>query len=68
MYVAKFDREGILWRVTVFEKEWSNLMYTHEVSEIATKRFVFHNSGYRWINKEVSRNLFEKHRLEIING
>ena len=68
MYVAKFDREGILWKVTVFEKEWSDQMMSHEIKEVATNTFLFHSSGYRWIEREICKDLFQQHRLEIING
>lgn len=68
MYVAKFYREGILWRVTLFDKSWSNDMGSHEISEIKTKRFLFHNKAYKWINKEISCDLFKHHKLEIIDG
>jgi hypothetical protein len=68
MYVAKFDREGILWRVTVFEKIWSEGILSHEIKEIKSKRFLFHHSGYRWADREICRSLFYKHQLEIIDG
>lgn len=68
MYVARFHRESIFWQVTVFEKTWSDQMMTNEVKEIKSKRFIFHYRGYRWIEKEICRSLFYKHRLEIING
>jgi hypothetical protein len=68
MYVAKFHRNGVKWTVTLFEKSWSKAMLTHEVQEISSKNFVFHSSAYRWINKEISKHLFTKHELEIIDG
>lgn len=68
MYVAKFNRSGIVWTVTLLEKQWSESMLSHEVSEICKKKFVFHSSGYRWINKEISKHLFTRHELEIIDG
>ena len=68
MYVAKFDRENLLWRVTIFEKLWSEEMLTNEVKEIQSKKFIFHRRAYRWIEKEICKSLFYKHRLEIIDG
>ena len=68
MYIAKFNRDGFLWRVTVFEKRWSESMLSNELIEINSKLFFFHFSGYRWINSEMSRILFDQHKLEIING
>ena len=68
MYVAKFDKEKILWRVTLFEKRWSELMLSNEISQVKTKSFFFHSSGYRWLNKEMARIMLEQHKLEIING
>jgi hypothetical protein len=68
MYVAKFYRESLLWRVVLFEKEWSDIMMTHEVKEISTKRFVLHGRGYRWIYKEIGKTLFTQRKLEVIDG
>jgi hypothetical protein len=68
MYVAKFDKHGILWSVTLFNKVWSNEMLSHEIETITTKRFILHSSGYRWMNKEIAKQLFKQHKLEIIDG
>jgi hypothetical protein len=68
MYVVKFDKEKFLWQVTIFEKIWSEEILSHEIKEIKTKSFIFHHRGYRWLEKEICRSLFYKHRLEIING
>lgn len=68
MYLAKFDRKGLFWQVILFEKSWSDQMLSNEIREIKSKNFLFHFSGYRWIEKEICRSLFYKHRLEIING
>lgn len=68
MYVAKFYRRGLRLNVTMFEKKWSEQMLTHEVTMISNKSFFFSSSGYRWINKEIARIMFEQHKLEIIDG
>jgi protein associated with RNAse G/E len=68
MYLAKFDKRGLLWEITIFEKRWSDTMLSNELIKINTRLFIFHYSGYRWINREMSRLLFDKHKLEIING
>ena len=68
MYIAKFNRDDFLWRVTIFEKRWSESMLSNELIEVNSKLFFFHFSGYRWINREISRILFDQHKLEIING
>jgi len=68
MYVVKFNRDSIFWIVTIFEKRWSESMNSNELIEINRKVFIFHSSGYRWINSEMSRILFEQHKLEIVNG
>lgn len=68
MYVAKFDRSGMFWRVTVFEKSWSDKVLSHEIKELKTKNFVFYGRGYRWAEKQICQSLFYKKRLEIING
>ena len=68
MYLAKFDKRGMRWHVELFEKRWSEIMLSNEITPLAQKNFIFHSSGYRWANKEIARDLFKKHRLEIING
>lgn len=68
MYLAKFDKDGLIWRVTIFQKIWCEGMLSHEVKEIRSKRFIFHRNGYRWIEKEVCQSLFYNHKLEIIDG
>lgn len=68
MYVAKFDKNGIFWRITLFKKEWSNDILSNEIEKISTKNFLFHGSGYRWIYKEIGKNLFINKQLEVIDG
>lgn len=68
MYVAKFDRHGVKWTVTLFEKHWSEEMLSHQINMLSRKKFFLVSSGHRWINKEICRKLFEQHKLEIING
>ena len=68
MYLARFDKKNIFWHVTIFEKLWSEEVFSNEVKEIKSKKFLFHYRGYRWIEKEICRSLFYKHRLEIIDG
>lgn len=68
MYVAKFTRKKLRWNVTIFEKNWSDQMLTHEVTILNNKSFFLSSSGYRWINKEIARIMFEQHKLEIIDG
>lgn len=68
MYVARFDPEGFLWKVTIFEKIWSEEMLSHEVTKIKSKKFFFHHQGYRWLEKQICEDLFNKNRMEIING
>lgn len=68
MYVAKFDRSGFRWEVTLFEKHWSKEMLSNEITEIVSKKFIWHFSGYNWVNKQIAKELFKQHRLEIING
>ena len=68
MYVAKFNRDSIFWIVTIFEKRWSESMHSNELIEIKKKAFILHSSGHRLINSEMSRMLFDQHKLEIVNG
>jgi hypothetical protein len=68
MYVARFKRKGMRWKVSLFEKRWSDSMYSNEISELKNKSFFFRTSAQRWINKEMRRIMFEQHKLEIIDG
>ena len=68
MYIAKFDKTGIRWKVTLFNKRWSEEMLSNEMEAISDKNFFFHASGYRWVNKEIAKQLFAQHKLEIIDG
>jgi len=68
MYVAKITRAGIRCKTTLFEKNWSEEMSSYEIKEIKSKYFFMHSSGYRWINREMARIMFEQHRLEIVDG
>lgn len=68
MYVAKFSRDSVFWIVTIFEKRWSESMLSNELIEINKKVFILQSSGYRWINSEIARILFDQHKLEIVNG
>jgi hypothetical protein len=68
MYVAKFNRDSIFWIVTIFEKRWSESMLSNELIEINRKVFILHSSGYRWINSEITRILFDQNKLEIVDG
>ena len=68
MYVIRFDHKGILWEAVLFEKTWSDSMFSNTVNEINSKKFLFHHKASRWANKEIARKLFEQHKLEIIHG
>lgn len=68
MYVAKFHRCGLRWKVELFEKRWSESMLSNEAFSISEKSFVFHRNAYRWINSEVAKKLFQQHQLEIIDS
>lgn len=68
MYVARFDRRGLLWDVRLFEKKWSEQMFSNEVVEISTHRFLFHSSAKKWVRNEIVKEMVRHHGLEIING
>ena len=68
MYVVRFDRSGIRWKVTLFEKNWSEEMQTHEVSEVNSHKVFLHATAARWIRNEIAKKLVKQHKLEIING
>lgn len=68
MYVAKFSKKGILWRVVLLEKVWSEEMMTNEVVEKGSKTAVFHSTASRWIRNQIAREMVLRHELEILNG
>lgn len=68
MYVAKIKRGTIRWNVVLFEKRWSDIMFTNEAIEIGSKKLLFHSSAKRWVRNEIIRDIFRKHELEIIDG
>lgn len=67
MYVAKILKHRVLFHATLFEKYWSEQMLSNTVQVICQKRFVFRSSARRWINSEISKDLFNKKKLEIID-
>jgi len=68
MYVARFDKKGIRWTITLFEKSWSEEMQTNEVTEVDSHKFFLHGSAKRWVRNEIVKKLVKQHKLEIING
>lgn len=68
MYVAKFVRRGIIIRATLFQKVWVDEMNSHQIEEITHKNFIFRFSAIHWLDREITRILFEQHQLEIIDG
>lgn len=68
MYIARFDRNKVLWKVTILEKNWSDDILSNEIKKIKSKNFVFRTHAYKWISKEICRQLFERHELEVIDG
>ena len=67
MYVAKFTKSGIRWHVKLFNKDWSTEMLSNEMTEVDSKKFLLHSSGYRWIHRRIIREIVSRHGLEIID-
>jgi hypothetical protein len=67
MYVAKITRSKIILVASVFEKYWSEEMLSNSVTLIGRKKFLLRFSAYKWVNAEISRSLFRKKQLEIID-
>jgi hypothetical protein len=68
MYIAKFNRTGIQWKIDLYEKKWSEEMLSNEISLINTHKFFFHTTAKRWVRNEIVKQLVNHHGLEIING
>lgn len=67
MYVAKIIRYGIILEASVFEKEWSEEMLSNNIVLIKKKNFLLRFFAYRWVNAEITKILFTKKQLEIID-
>lgn len=68
MYIAKTSRHGIYWSAFLLEKTWDSEMESHSIEIISYKKHLFRWAANRWLNKELSRVLFSRHELEIIDG
>lgn len=68
MYVVRIDNKPIGMVVYMMEKKWSSAMMTHEVRTIESKRFVLRMNANRWIRKQIVKDMFRQHELEIIDG
>lgn len=68
MYVAKFTRKGLRVHVEIFEKRWSEVMLSNEISYISSKKFFFRYHAVRWMRAEIVGQVFKQHKLEIIDG
>ena len=67
MYVAKITRSKLILHAQLLEKQWSEEMLSNKVDAISSKKFLFRYFAYKWINAEISRSLFMKKKLEIID-
>ncbi len=67
MYVAKLVKNKLIFHATVLEKHWSKEMLSNSVNIISEKSFLSRRSAHKWINAEITRDLFMKKRLEIID-
>lgn len=67
MYVAKIIKSKLIFHAIVFEKHWSEEMLSNNIKIISQKKFLLRCSAYKWINAEITRDLFVKKKLEIID-
>jgi hypothetical protein len=67
MYVVKFSSESLFFRVTLFEKQWSEEMLSNSMTEIDSRRFMFYCAAKRWVDKTIVRLLIKQKKMEIID-
>jgi hypothetical protein len=68
MYVAKIDRRGIFWYAKLFEKKWSDQLYSNRIELVDQKKFITRYMAKKWYKKKVLDLLIENKELEIHNG
>lgn len=67
MYVAKITKYGLIFHAELLEKQWSEEILSNNIKKISNKNFFFRSSAYKWINSEISKTLFIKRELDIID-
>lgn len=67
MYVAKITKNKLVLHAHLFEKQWSEELLSNKIQTISEKKFIFRSSAYKWINAELSRILFIKRELDIVD-
>jgi hypothetical protein len=67
MYVRKISRTGLFLTASIYERNWSEEMYSNVISPINKRRFLFRFKAKSWANSEICKNLLENYRLDIIN-
>ena len=68
MYVTRITRNGFVIKANLFEKRWSEEMLSNNMVLINKKSFLLRSSAYKWTYKEISKNLFENKKLEVVDG
>lgn len=68
MYVAKLSYENIFYRVTIFEKTWSEEMLSNSMLELDNKRFMSYFFAKYWLNKKLVDILIQDKQVEIVDG
>jgi hypothetical protein len=68
MYIAKTSKHGVYWNAELLEKTWDSEIESHRIKIISSNKHFFRWAANRWLNKELSRILFSRHELEIIDG
>ena len=68
MYVAKINRNKIIWQATLIEKKWSDDISSHYIVDSSNKAFLLKRNAINWINREIAKILMAKRELEFIDG
>lgn len=67
MYIAKLVKNKIFFHAIVLEKKWSEEILSNKIKIISERKFLLRCSAYKWMNAEITRDLFMKKKLEIID-
>lgn len=68
MYVVKVDRYKMFWYAKVFEKRWSEELFSNKITLVCEKKFLIKWSAKKWYKKRIISLLTQQKELEIQNG
>jgi len=67
-YVIKFSDGKLGTSAHIYEKYWSEEIFSNVVHPVKSKDFIFKFSARRWAKKEMLNLLIDKKEMEIIDG